>query len=144
MRNCVLFLALALTGINHVLTMKALIIGGKRAEPGQFPFYAYLEIKVSASLVSTCGATIINDEWIVTAAHCLMNAILAKVHVGEFQLHNPAPEHKIYLVEVHNMYSHPGYKHPFSLNDIGKSTMHTVKIYFMRFSPFIISVQTVC
>ncbi|XP_021540277.1 coagulation factor IX isoform X2 [Neomonachus schauinslandi] len=43
------------------------IVGGKDAKPGQFPWQVLLNGKVDAF----CGGSIINEKWVVTAAHCI-------------------------------------------------------------------------
>ncbi|XP_024411016.1 coagulation factor IX isoform X1 [Desmodus rotundus] len=43
------------------------IVGGEDAKPGQFPWQVILNGKIYA----LCGGSIINEKWVVTAAHCI-------------------------------------------------------------------------
>jgi secreted trypsin-like serine protease len=49
------------------------MVGGVRALKGQFPWQVSLDVSWSADLVRAhfCGGSIINDSWILTAAHCV-------------------------------------------------------------------------
>lgn len=44
------------------------IVGGHDAEPGQFPYQISLRNRNS----HTCGGSIIDEKWILTAAHCVV------------------------------------------------------------------------
>lgn len=44
------------------------IVGGSDAEPGQFPYQVSLRNQHS----HTCGGSILNENWILTAAHCVV------------------------------------------------------------------------
>ena len=47
------------------------VIGGIPSKVGQWPWMAYLRIKVNRSYYSYCVASIINNNWILSSAHCL-------------------------------------------------------------------------
>ena len=49
------------------------IVGGKPAQPGQFPWQVSLGVSwiPEAAGAHFCGGTIYNDRWIVTASHCV-------------------------------------------------------------------------
>ncbi|KAF7258095.1 hypothetical protein EG68_04966 [Paragonimus skrjabini miyazakii] len=46
------------------------IIGGTHAQDGSYPWSAYIKY-VSKEYRSSCGATIISNQWLLTAAHCM-------------------------------------------------------------------------
>lgn len=46
------------------------IVGGATASPGQFPYQVSLRTPANAHF---CGGSIINNHWILSAAHCTIN-----------------------------------------------------------------------
>lgn len=111
---------LAFVVANHAYTIKSRIVDGEPAEPAQFPFYVYLDIKMqNPKMRGGCGGSIISDEWILTAAHCLHGARSIGVHMGEYQLNNPEPEHIGIEVDEDGLISHPEYDQRMPVNDIG-------------------------
>lgn len=48
------------------------IVGGDETEITQFPYLAYIHIKTTDNKNSHCGGSIINNDWILTAAHCIL------------------------------------------------------------------------
>jgi secreted trypsin-like serine protease len=59
------------------------IIGGKPAAPNEYPWQASLVVSwiADASQAHFCGGSILNNQWIVTAAHCLVGLEAIDVHV---------------------------------------------------------------
>ncbi|XP_053683596.1 enteropeptidase-like [Sabethes cyaneus] len=53
---------------------KELITNGQATDPGDWPWHAAIFHSNGPSTEYVCGGTIISEEFIVTAAHCVMNA----------------------------------------------------------------------
>ncbi|XP_004449759.1 coagulation factor IX [Dasypus novemcinctus] len=61
------------------------VVGGENAKAGQFPWQVLLNGKINAF----CGGTIVNERWVVTAAHCIEPGDSITVVAGE---HNTEKE----------------------------------------------------
>lgn len=61
------------------------VVGGENAKPGQFPWQVVLNDKMGAY----CGGSIVNEKWVVTAAHCIKPGVKITVVAGE---HNTEEE----------------------------------------------------
>ncbi|XP_047509748.1 CLIP domain-containing serine protease 14D-like [Pieris napi] len=60
------------------------IIGGKKANLGEFPWMAVIRYKDSNRM---CAGSVINSKYILTAAHCVFKFPIDYVIVGEYNLY---------------------------------------------------------
>merc|ERR1739838_1041609 len=66
------------------------IVGGEEASDGEFPWQVSLRSIGALGATHFCGGSIINENWILTAAHCCAGQIPATMHVvaGGIKLNN--------------------------------------------------------
>jgi len=67
------------------------IVGGQEATPGQFPYQVGLFINVTGGQ-AFCGGSILSEEWILTAAHCVDATKYAVVVIGGHNVRVPDAE----------------------------------------------------
>ncbi|XP_019882307.1 mite allergen Der p 3-like [Camponotus floridanus] len=98
------------------------IINGKDVAPGEIPYQVSLQTKRSSHI---CGGSILNEYYVITAAHCVENKIPADLVIiaDTVNLNRPGPQHAIKQIISHEKYD----PHNSWLNDIALLKM---------FSPF--------
>lgn len=84
------------------------IIGGREAQPGAWPWQVALlnRLEPNSYLAQICGGTLIGEEWVLTAAHCVegAEASLIDVLVGAHRLSDSGTR-----IVPAQIISHPGY-----------------------------------
>ncbi|KAG7298208.1 hypothetical protein JYU34_019014 [Plutella xylostella] len=107
------------------------LIGGMKAGLYQFPWMALISHSTRSGLKFQCGGTLINDRYVLTAAHCMKNLQIAGVRIGEYDYRTETDcvgeppkvecESKIQDIRVEEAILHPAYSgRPGPvLNDIG-------------------------
>lgn len=58
------------------------IIGGANAPTGRYPYYTYVEVLTVQSDVFICSATLIWEDIILTAAHCVLDILGAGLNIS--------------------------------------------------------------
>ncbi|KAK4878655.1 hypothetical protein RN001_011161 [Aquatica leii] len=106
----VIVLSYALSLINAFPNER--IVGGQPASISTYPYQASLR---SMSNTHFCGGSIISDEWILTAAHCLPGRTARNmfVVVGTNSLNSGGSRYT-----VSEIISHPNYNEDSNVNDI--------------------------
>ncbi|XP_076229384.1 venom protease-like [Nomia melanderi] len=101
---------------------RKLIVGGKKADPKEFPHMAAVGYNSGGDVVWSCGGSLISEKFVLTAAHCLSNVnwgAASWVRVGDLNLERSDDDAKPQQVKVTERIRHPQYKRPAEYHDIG-------------------------
>ncbi|KAK5640981.1 hypothetical protein RI129_009528 [Pyrocoelia pectoralis] len=102
--------------IYYSLVLYPRIINGEPAAEGQFPWQVANRFKTFMG-TSFCGGSLISDSWVLTAAHCVVNAYSFEITLGS--LSSKGKEGGSLVVVTKNGFPHELYD-PFTLNnDVG-------------------------
>jgi len=93
------------------------IVGGEEAADGEFPWQVSLRSIGALGATHFCGGSIIDKDWILTAAHCCANQVPATMHVvaGGIKLNNFENEEENRNLD--HIISHPDYSSATISND---------------------------
>ncbi|XP_037944301.1 brachyurin-like [Teleopsis dalmanni] len=76
------------------------IAGGDLAHENQFPYQAGLSIELQNGFYTWCGGSIIDKNWLLTAAHCVENVISITVNLGSTKRLEPKHHLKLTPAQV--------------------------------------------
>jgi len=102
-------------------TFQPRIVGGQKAAEGEFPWMAHLNGRLD------CGATLIGDEWILTAAHCVVDEDGKSIPVENLELAVGAfrLDQSSIFQQVEQVIIHPGFDNHTMENDIALLRLET-------------------
>lgn len=86
------------------------IVGGEEATPGAWPWQVALILAGGdLYLHQYCGGSLIDEEWVLTAAHCTADFIPSEIEVvvGVHNLNDPPPGYQ--RLPVSQIINHPNY-----------------------------------
>lgn len=79
------------------------IVGGVEANQGEFPFMVSLQSEYSSHY---CGGSLIKEDWVLTAAHCMDSGYIDAVVFGVHELNN-SPQKEV--VKIKKVIMHPNF-----------------------------------
>ncbi|XP_030853029.1 CUB and peptidase domain-containing protein 1-like [Strongylocentrotus purpuratus] len=91
------------------------VLGGTNARPGEFPWIGSLRIDGLGFEGRWCGSTLINSQWVLTAAHCV-DYYVDRVVFGNAHLTDDSDNEV--AIEVADIFVHPEYDVYWLYNDI--------------------------
>lgn len=112
-------------------SVKPRIVNGRTAAEGKYPYYVLLFIH-REDRKFRCGGTLLTDEFVLTAAHCLHNATSIEVCFGTTDFNSSTCD--VADVEKHNTFKHPDYKQSEFLYDLGNSDFERNFCFFYKIS----------
>ncbi|XP_042350965.1 elastase-1-like [Plectropomus leopardus] len=81
------------------------VVGGEVASPNSWPWQISLQYKSGSRYYHTCGGTLIERGWVMTAAHCVDSNRQWRVILGEHDLYSDSGREQI--MTVSRVYIHP-------------------------------------
>jgi secreted trypsin-like serine protease len=126
-KNLIVLLLTILSAFSQISFSQKPIMGGRDATEGLYPWMAGLAYSEETDIywAHFCGASLIDEYWVLTAAHCLMNeygtgpAFSNEIDVffNVYDLKNPGLD--MLRVESDSFYIHPAYDDYSLDSDIG-------------------------
>ncbi|CAM4603009.1 chymotrypsin-like elastase family member 1 isoform X7 [Lepidochelys kempii] len=63
------------------------VVGGSNAQRGAWPWQISLQYNSGGQWYHTCGGTLVRQNWVMTAAHCVDRSLTFRVVAGEYNLY---------------------------------------------------------
>ncbi|XP_066493290.1 chymotrypsinogen 2-like [Tiliqua scincoides] len=115
--------------IQPVLSGYARIVNGEEAVPGSWPWQVSLQDNTGFHF---CGGSLINENWVVTAAHCSVRTSHLVV-LGEFD--QATPSENVQVLNIAKVFKNPQYNMFTVKNDITLLKLATPAKLTARVSP---------
>ncbi|XP_048210689.1 chymotrypsinogen B2-like [Perognathus longimembris pacificus] len=94
-------LGCGIPAIPPVVSGLSRVVGGEEAVPGSWPWMVYIQYKDG---IHFCGGALISEDWVVTAAHCMVTTD-DKVVAGEYDL--DSDEEDVQVLDIEQVFTAP-------------------------------------
>lgn len=91
------------------------IVHGTSSERGQFPYYALLRMMIkdpgNNPFEAICGGTLLDDQFVLTSAICVEDAISVQLDLGSHKMNNTNEKgRKSYSINSEQIHIHPEFR----------------------------------
>lgn len=128
---CVVFALISLFYISSCFEVEPKILNGMPSQRGQFPFYVYIQStkRFANKSKNACGGTLLNEQFVLTAAHCVYNTSKSEVHLGSWQLWEYEEGRQVSYARARRVFIHPEYEPRYLVNDIALIKLRRPAVY---------------
>ncbi|XP_062962242.1 chymotrypsin-like elastase family member 3B [Cynocephalus volans] len=105
--SSILFVTLA-SGYGHrSYHLSSRVVNGEDAEPYSWPWQISLQYEKSGEYKHTCGGTLIDADWVVTAGHCISSSRTYQVVLGDYNLAVTEGTEQVIPINNDDIFVHP-------------------------------------
>lgn len=83
------------------------VVNGEDAVPYSWPWQISLQYEKGGSFHHTCGGTLINANWVMTAGHCISNSLTYQVVLGEYDRSKEEGPEQVIPINPKDLFVHP-------------------------------------
>ncbi|TNN27229.1 Testisin [Liparis tanakae] len=125
-----------------VAPLNTRIVGGQDAKAGSWPWQVSMQIRVAGRQTHICGGSLITDQWVLTAAHCIVTQSLSSwiLYLGR-QTQTGSNIHEVNR-NVSQIIVHSDYNNSLYNNDIALMKLQSPVVFTDYIRPVCLASKT--